>query len=70
MDSGMGAGTLEARIILGAVIIKHHENLSDEGTIEAIQENLYMQYFLGLPTFKKSWFKSLMQLDSGCYCCC
>ena len=53
MDSGMGAGTLEARIILGAVMIKHHENLSDEGTIEAIQENLYMQYFLGLPTFKK-----------------
>lgn len=53
MDSGMGAGTLEARIILGAVIIKHHETLSDEGTIEAIQENLYMQYFLGLPTFKK-----------------
>lgn len=53
MDSGMGAGALEARIILGAVIIKHHENLSDEGTIEAIAENLYMQYFLGLPTFKK-----------------
>lgn len=53
MDSDMGAGALEARIILGAVIIKHHENLSDEGTIEAIQENLYMQYFLGLPTFSK-----------------
>ncbi len=53
MNSVMGAGTLEARIILGAVIIKHHENLSDEGTIEAIQENIYMQYFLGLPTFKK-----------------
>lgn len=53
MDSVMGAGALEARIILGAVIIKHHENLSDEGTIEAIQENLYMQYFLGLPTFNK-----------------
>lgn len=53
MDSAMGAGSLEARIILGAVIIKHHENLSDEGTIEAIQENLYMQYFLGLPSFSK-----------------
>jgi len=25
MDSEMGAGTLEARIILGAVIIKHHK---------------------------------------------
>ena len=54
MSSGMGAGTTDARIVLGALIIKHHESLSDEGTIEAIQENLYMQYFLGLPSFKTS----------------
>lgn len=53
MASTMGAGALDARIVLGAIIIKHHENLSDEGCIEAIQENLYMQYFLGLPSFKK-----------------
>ena len=32
-----GAATTDARIVLGALIIKHHENLSDVGTIEAIQ---------------------------------
>ena len=53
MDKKMGAGTIDARIVLGALIIKHHESLSDEGTIEAIQENLYMQYFLGLSSFKR-----------------
>jgi hypothetical protein len=47
-----GAATKDARIVLGALIIKHHEGLSDEGTIEMIQENIYMQYFLGLPSFK------------------
>jgi hypothetical protein len=53
MENSMGAGALDARIILGAIIIKHHEKLSDEGCIEAIQENLYMQYLLGLPSFQK-----------------
>ena len=53
MDKKMGAGTIDARIVLGALIIKHHESLSDKGTIEAIQENLYMQYFLGLSSFKR-----------------
>ena len=53
MDQKMGAGTIDARIVLGALIIKHHEGLADEGTIEAIQENLYMQYFLGLSSFKR-----------------
>ena len=53
MDKKMGAGSIDARIILGALIIKHHEELSDEGTIENIKENIYMQYFLGLPSFKR-----------------
>ncbi len=53
MDKKMGAGTIDARIVLGALIIKHHEELSDEGTIDNIKENLYMQYFLGLPSFKR-----------------
>lgn len=53
MDKKMGAGTIDARVVLGALIIKHHEGLSDEGTIESIKENLYMQYFLGLSSFKR-----------------
>ena len=32
-------------------IVKHVENLSDEKTIQAIQENPYMQYLLGLSKF-------------------
>ena len=47
-----GAATTDARIVLGALIIKHHESLSDVGTIEAIQENIYMQCFIGLSSFK------------------
>ena len=49
----MGAAIKDACIVLGALIIKHHESLGDEATIFAIQENLYMQYFLGLPSFKR-----------------
>jgi transposase, IS5 family len=52
MCNNNGAVTTDTRIVIGAIIIKHHESLSDVGTIEAIQENIYMQYFLGLPSFK------------------
>ena len=46
-----GAGNKPARVIVGALIVKHMENLSDEKTIQSIQENPYMQYMLGLPSF-------------------
>ncbi|MGL4993990.1 MAG: transposase [Bacteroidales bacterium] len=46
-----GAGNKPARMIIGALIIKHKMNLSDEETIYTIQENPYMQYFLGLSEF-------------------
>lgn len=38
-------------MIIGACIIKHKFNLSDEETIEMIRENPYMQYFCGLTEF-------------------
>lgn len=46
-----GAGNKPARMAVGAIIVKHVENLSDEKTIQVIQENPYMQYLLGLPKF-------------------
>jgi hypothetical protein len=46
-----GAGNKPARMIIGALLIKHKMNLSDEEAILAIQENPYMQYFLGLSEF-------------------
>lgn len=47
----MGASSVDARIVIGALIIKHIEKRDDRGTIQAIQENPYMQYFLGLDHF-------------------
>ena len=46
-----GAGNKPARIIIGALLIKHKMNLSDRETIQAISENPYMQYMLGLSEF-------------------
>lgn len=40
-----------ARIAFGACFIKEHEHYTDEGLVAAIQENPYMQYFLGLEEF-------------------
>ena len=46
-----GAGNKLARMILGAMIIKHKLNLSDAETIEIIRESPYMLYFCGLHEF-------------------
>lgn len=51
MDSEKGAPSVDARIVIGALIIKHIERKDDRGTIEAIKENPYMQFFLGLDCF-------------------
>ena len=50
-SSHCGAGNKLARMVVGAIIVKHVENLSDEKTIQAIQESPYMQYLLGLSKF-------------------
>jgi len=46
-----GADNKSARMIIGAMLIKYKMNLSDEETIQAIRENPYMQYMLGLKEF-------------------
>ena len=65
MDKHTGAPSKDARMVLGALIIKHLCKLSDESTISAIQENVYMQYFVGLrgftikPIFDSSLFVTI-----------
>ena len=39
------------RLVIGAMIIKHKLCLSDEVTVEQIQENPYLQYFVGFPAY-------------------
>lgn len=47
-----GAGNKPARRVVGALIVKHTMNLSDEETIQMIQENPYMQYLVGLTEYQ------------------
>jgi hypothetical protein len=46
-----GRPPLSARIVLGAIMIKHINDWSDEDTILHVQENMYLQYFLGFSSF-------------------
>ncbi len=65
LNSQYGRPSIDARIVIGAMLIKHMKKLSDEETIEEIRENPYMQYFLGLkefsyePVFDPSLFVTL-----------
>jgi IS5 family transposase len=47
-----GRPTKDARLVIGAVIIKHKLCLSDRETVAQIQENPYLQYFVGLPGYQ------------------
>src|SRR5699024_8793413 len=57
----MGAGATNPRWAIGAFIIKHKLRLSDEETLLSISENPYMQFFLGLDTYRpKPLFSSTL----------
>jgi len=47
-----GRPAKDARLVIAAVIIKHKLCLSDEETIAQIQENIYLQYFVGLSMYQ------------------
>lgn len=65
LNPDMGAPAKDARLVIGALIIKHKQKLDDRETIETIRENMYMQYFLGLceytyeDVFDRSLFTTL-----------
>jgi transposase, IS5 family len=60
-----GANGINPRVAIGAIIIKHICDLSDRETVLQIQENIYMQYFIGYsnysdaPIFDPSLFVDL-----------
>ena len=51
LNPSLGRYGIDIRVVLGAMIIKHKEKLSDRGTVLAIEENIYMQYFCGYSSF-------------------
>lgn len=60
-----GTPGLNPRVAVGSLIVKHKLNLSDEEIVRTIQENIFIQYFLGLdryhpkPLFHPSVFVDL-----------
>ncbi len=51
-SSNTGAPALSFRIALGSLIIKEYYGLTDRMTLQQIEENPYLQYFLGYSTFQ------------------
>ncbi|HVB04450.1 MAG TPA: transposase [Chitinophagaceae bacterium] len=52
MASSTGAPTLSARMVIGAVIIKHILDIDDRELVQQNQENSYLQYFVGFGNFQ------------------
>ena len=52
LSATQGRPSKDARLAIGAVIIKHKLCLSDEETVAQIQENPYLQYFVGLSGYQ------------------
>ena len=49
----LGAPALPARVALGALLIKERLGLTDRETVESIQENPYLQFFIGSEEFSQ-----------------
>ena len=47
-----GRPAIPSRIAFGAIFIKEFCHLTDEDTVQQLQENSYMQYFVGLHEFR------------------
>jgi IS5 family transposase len=52
LSATQGRPAKNGRLVIGAVIIKHKLCLSDEETVQQIQENPYLQYFVGFPHYQ------------------
>lgn len=64
LSRDQGRPSIDGRIVVGALYIKHKQNLSDRETTETIRENPYIQYFLGLDVYhSEELFTSSLFVD-------
>lgn len=52
LRSNSGRKSINARMVIAAIIIKHRLGLDDRGCVDMISENIYLQYFCGLKSFQ------------------
>lgn len=53
MNKKKGRKGIHPRLAVGALLVKHLLNTSDEVTLREMEENVYIQYFLGFNGFDK-----------------
>ena len=51
LSEGTGRQAISSRVAFGAIFIKEYCHFTYEGTVQELQENSYMQYFVGLHEF-------------------
>jgi IS5 family transposase len=47
-----GRKSIDVRMVIGAITVKHKLSLDDRGTVAMISENMKLQYFCGLTSFQ------------------
>jgi IS5 family transposase len=52
LNTTCGRESIDVRMVIGAIIVKHKIGLDDRGTVAMISENIYLQYFCGLTSFQ------------------
>jgi hypothetical protein len=52
MNFTEGRPAVSPRVAIGALLVKHRLKLSDEETLRTVQENVYIQYFLGYNSYR------------------
>lgn len=53
LSTNSGRESVDARMVIGAIIVKHKLHISDRETVAMISENIYLQYFCGLTAFQR-----------------
>jgi hypothetical protein len=52
LNARSGRESVDVRMVIGAIIVKHKIGLNDRETVAMISENIYLQYFCGLKCFQ------------------
>lgn len=52
MSADFGRSSVNTRLVIGVLIIKHLLKLDDRAVLATLQENLYLQYFVGYSSFQ------------------
>lgn len=52
LSATTGRQSIDVRMVIGAIIVKHKLGLDDRGAVAMISENIYLQYFCGLISFQ------------------